>query len=156
MNWMLIIERITKKSPVIVIISIVVLFVLLLAKWQFQFPFDALWFFLGGALGIYLLDVFEVLFDSKPSPFRSILFSVLLFVLTFYLVVSTREFTAQGLSLMLLLNLCYLYLMQWKEKQDVGNWFTMFFGLVSKQGEKMSVILFIVGTIFLHLLFLGS
>lgn len=142
-----------KKPPVFVIISLVTYLLLLFAKWQLSLPFEALWFFIGAMVGIYLLDIAEEVFSVQPSPFRSVLFFIGLIVITFYLIASSVEFAAKGISFSLLLSLYMQYVRDWIEKKTVASWFFMLIGSVSVDIERISLYGFGVITVVLGVLF---
>lgn len=156
MKWMVIINNILKKPPLFVLFPIGVLFVLLLLKWQLSFPFESLWFFIGGVIGIYILDIAEVLFDVHPSPFRSVFFMLALSIVTFYMVSSTREFLATGMCLLVLLEVLILYIIQWRRKQPLDQWYSLFLHGVPQGFRNISGVIFIAIYSFLCLLFVVS
>ncbi|MCL4200124.1 hypothetical protein KJZ67_02135 [Patescibacteria group bacterium] len=67
-------ELIRSKPRIFVYITGVYLLVLVLLKWLTNPSLDALWFFMGGAIGVYFLDAAEIFFGLQPSPFRSHVF----------------------------------------------------------------------------------
>lgn len=156
MNWLLILQRILKKPPFFVIVPIVYFFVMLFFKWQFQLPFEALWFFIGGILGIFLLDIVEEFFQLKPSPFRTVLFWIVLFILTIYLVSSTNEYIAKGISLSLLLTLSLLYVDHWRRYHETKEWFYLLFETTSTKIEKRVLYGFSIGLAIVSLFFVLS
>jgi hypothetical protein len=153
---MVIVNNILKKPPLFVLFPIGILFVLLLFKWQLSFPFESLWFFVGGVMGIYILDIAEELFNVHPSPFRSVFFMLLLSILTFYILSSTKEFLAMGLCLLVLLEVLILYIRQWRSKQPLDQWYSIIFHNVPQSFRNISGMMFIGIYSFLCLLFVVS
>jgi hypothetical protein len=156
MNWLGVVDKVIKKPPVFVIITIGVLFVLLVGKWQIELPLQALWFFIGGLVGIYVLEIAETVFKLEPSPFRTIFFSLGLAVVALFLMVSTREFAAKGLAVSLFLNLYMLFVDDWRKHHSVQSWYNFFFGTVSEELQKNSVFLYGVVVVVLCSLFVIS
>lgn len=154
MNWLPLLHKVMQKPPLQVILPIMLFFVLILAKWQLSFPFAALWFFLGGVLGIYLIDIAEELFKLQPSPFRSLLFVVSLFILSFYIVTSTPEFLARGLSFSVYLSLFLLYATDWNEHHSTHSWFRMLFSNIPPVWEVRTLWGFALSVILIGWLFL--
>ena len=138
MKWMTILDKILKKPPLFVLLPISLLFILLLLKWQFTFPIISLTFFLGGVIGIYLLEIAEVFVNSHPSPFRTMLFMLLLGVTTFYTISSTNSYFAKGICLFLLLDLVMKYTLQWKKGSSLDEWFSLLFDNLNSQVKKTS------------------
>jgi len=156
MNWLPLLDRILKKPSPQVVIPVIVFMVLLFAKWQLTFPFEALWFFLGSILGIYLLDIAEEVFKTKPSPFRNILFGLALLVLSFYVISSTTEYLAKGLVLSLFLNLCLLVATDIIQHRSVVSWYEMVSQSTNSQHTRLLLGGFISGVVLLTVVFIGS
>lgn len=156
MNWLGLIEKVLKKSPIFVIVPIVIFFSLLLFKWQLQLPFDALWFFIGGIVGLYVIDVVEELFQLNPSPFRTIVFSIILFVLTFYIITSTLEFFAKGISLSLLLSLCMHYVNDLRRQKSLRQWYMVISETPSPSINMLIGTVFVFAIVLLSFLFIVS
>ncbi len=156
MDWLLILQRILKKPPIFVIVPIVYFFSMLFLKWQLQLPFEALWFFIGGILGIFLLDIVEEFFKLKPSPFRTVLFGIVLFILTIYIVTSTKEYIAKGISISLLLTLLLLYVDEWRSHHTTKEWFFLLFEATSTMLQRSVMYAFSIGLIIVSFLFVLS
>lgn len=154
MNWMVILNKILKKPPLFVLFPIGLLFILLILQWQLSFPFESFWFFIGGVIGIYILDVAEELFNVHPSPFRSVFFLLLLSIVTFYVISSTREFLAIGMCLFVLLEVLMVYINQWRSRQSLDQWYSMFFHGIPQGFRNISGFIFIGIYSFLCLLFI--
>jgi hypothetical protein len=156
MNWLTVTDRVLKKPPIFVIIPIVSFFLLLFIKWQFNLPFAALWFFIGGVLGIYILDIVEEFFNLSPSPFRTITFSLVLFVVSFYIITSTTEYLAKGLAFSLFLTLFLLYTNDWRTHHTTKQWYAMFFESTSVITERYIIAVFGIAVICISFLFIIS
>lgn len=90
---------IKRKPLVFLIISLSYLVLVGLIKWHLTPPLAALWFILGGAIGVYLLDGAEVFFALNPSPFRGIAFLIGFMVVSLFVTTSSGSPLAQGLVL---------------------------------------------------------
>ena len=107
-----------RKPPVFLIVSLGYLVLVGLLKWHISPPLSAIWFLVGGVVGVYLLDAAEVFFALNPSPFRSFLFLIGLVVVSLFVETSSGSLLAQGLVFSL-----YLTLILWQigQKQVSGN-----------------------------------
>lgn len=134
------ITRILKKPPVLIVVPILYFFTIMFAKWQLNLPLGALLFFLGGVLGIYLLDIAEEIFDVKPSPFRTTLFVIGLGITGIYTLTSTREMIASGLVLGLMASIFLYQVSEWKIHRNLDSWYSMFLTNISRSGQKIGLI----------------
>lgn len=123
--------RLQQKSPIAVGISLVYLFALLLLHWRFTFPVETIIFFVGGILGLFILDIVEVFIPWEPSPFRTMVFSILLSICGIYIITSTPEIIAKGLVLSLTLTILLLEWTDWQKNGNLTSWFQFFFGEVN-------------------------
>ena len=98
-------ELIRNKPRIFIYISLVYLLLVVLLKWVIHPSLDALWFFLGGAIGVYFLDAAEVFFALNPSPFRSVVFGALFAAVAFFVVTSSTGTIGSGLVLSLYLQM---------------------------------------------------
>ncbi len=135
-------EIIQKKPLEFLVVSLVYLLAVGFFKWRLKPPDDAIFFLVGGALGIYFLDGAEAFFQLSPSPFRSVVFAAGFALVSFFVVTSSGSFVATGLVLSL-----YLTLILWQvgELGAVGNlnsWYRMVAGVPTINQQKwMAVVL---------------
>ncbi len=141
------IQKIVKKPPLLVIIPIIYFFLILFSKWKFALPIDALYFFLGGLLGVYLIDIAEEFFKLQPSPFRTTLFVLALTVIGFYTISSTREAMAAGVVLGLLMTIFLFQVSEWRIRKNLDSWYQMYMWHISGTGQKIG--LFLLGMVLL-------
>jgi hypothetical protein len=147
-------QRLLSKPPLLVAIPTVYFLVLIFLKWKFALPIDALWFFLGAVIGIFLLDFAEEFSHVEPSPFRTIIFGAGLLIVGFYIVSSTSETIAKGLILSLSLTLFLFQYGEWKVKKNLVSWYVMLFGMVPETTQKIGLVAFALIVFFESLLFL--
>jgi len=142
-----VIDRIVKKPTLLVIIPIMYFFLVLFAKWQLSLPVGALWFFLGGIIGIYSVDVVEEFFHVSPSPFRSMMCVIGLFIVGFYTITSTREMIPSGMVLSLSLTLFLFQVSEWRIRKNLDSWYVMFFGSAKRNVQR--IVLIVTAAVFL-------
>lgn len=122
-------ELILKKPTLFIFISFAYLFGVGLMKWWIHPTMSALWFLVGGGIGIYFLDGAELFFQLTPSPFRSTVFFSLFAVVSFFVVTSSGSALASGLVLSLYLQMIL---------RLVGEW------LIAKNQQVVLLVLFLV------------
>jgi len=96
-----------------------------LIKWLFHPALDALWFFLGGAIGVYFLDAAEVFFALNPSPFRSIVFVTLFSGVAFFVVTSSTGTIGSGLVLSLYLQMLLWQIGELRVAGNLNSWYRL-------------------------------
>ncbi len=116
---------IRRKPPLFLFISLGYLVLVGLIKWQVHPPLGALWFLVGGAIGVYLLDGAEVFFALTPSPFRSIVFALALALVSLFILTSSGSLLAQGLVFSLYLTLILWQAGQWQLTGNLHDWYGM-------------------------------
>lgn len=144
-------ELIRSKPRIFVYITSVYLLLLVLLKWLTNPSLDALWFFLGGAIGIYFLDAAEIFFGLQPSPFRSIVFGALFAIVAFFVVTSSASMVGIGLVLSLYLQMLLWQVGEWRVNKNLDSWYRMVAGPVSASTQRtiliVSFVIFFVETI---------
>ncbi len=123
-------------------------------KWFIHPPFGALWFIIGGVIGVYLLDAAELFVAVNPSPFRSIVFSGAFVLLSFFIVTSSTSMLAIGLVLSLYLTLLLWQLGQWQITGNLNSWYRMVEGPVARALQLWGMIIFAIFFVVETLLFL--
>ncbi len=114
---------IRNKPKIYLFVSLFYLLVVMLIKWLFQPHIDAVWFLMGGLLGIYFLDAAELFFALTPSPFRSVLFFSLFIVVAFFVVTSSTGTIGSGLVLTLYLQFLLWQVGEWRISGNLTSWY---------------------------------
>lgn len=120
------IKAILKAKPrwvVLLIFSYIL--VLGVLKWRLTPDITTVYYLLGGLVGVYFMDLADLLFDIKPSPFKSIVFVVLFGVVSFFIVTSSGSMFAIGLVLSLYFTLFLLQAEEWQEFKNLNSWYTL-------------------------------
>lgn len=134
---------IQKKSSRSVLIGFLYIVIVGLLKWHIQPPVSAVWYLMGGILGIYFLDIAETFFKLEPSPFRSIIFAIGFVMVSFFVVTSSGSFLATGLVFSLYLTLILWMVSQWQSEKNLNSWYTMIAGIISPSAQRWILIGFI-------------
>lgn len=135
-------QIISRKPLFYLVISLGYLGLLGFAKWFIHPPLAAVWFILGGVIGVYMLDAAEVFVAITPSPFRSIVFAGAFVVLSLFIVTSSNSMLADGLVLSLYLTMLLWQLGEWQIAGNLNSWYRMVAGPVSVQRQKCGMIIF--------------
>lgn len=144
-----------RKPPLFLFVSLGYLILVGFMKWQIHPPLAAIWFLVGGALGVYLLDGAEVFFALTPSPFRSIVFVGLFTVVSLFVLTSSGTLLAQGLVISLYLTLILWQVGQWQAMGNLNDWYRMVAVPVTVTVQRLGLIAFGVLFIVETLLFLA-
>ena len=153
-------KAIVRAKPTWVVLLIFSYILILgVLKWRLTPDSTTVYYLLGGLFGVYFLDVAEVIFDIRPSPFRSMLFVVLFCVVSFFVVTSSGSMFASGLVLSLYFSLLLLQAEDWQRDNNLNSWFA-WFSLVREPPtvkiQQICVIAFSVFLMFETLLFIRS
>ncbi len=133
---------ISRKPPFFLFLSLGYLLLVGFMKWFIHPPLEAVWFVLGGVIGVYILDAAEVFVAITPSPFRNIVFVGAFIILSLFIVTSTNSMLADGLVLSLYLSMLLWQLGQWQITGNLDSWYRMVEGPVSVSRQKWGMIAF--------------
>jgi hypothetical protein len=147
-------QIISRKPLLFLVISLGYLGLLGFVKWFIHPPLDAVWFILGGLIGVYLLDVAEVFVAISPSPFRSIVFAGAFVVLSLFVVTSANSMLADGLVLTLYLSMLLWQLGEWQISGSLNTWYRTVEEPVSVSRQRWGMIIFAAFFVVETLLFL--
>lgn len=143
-----------RKPLVFIIVSLGYLIGIGFFKWFIHPPIGALWFILGGIIGVYLLDAAEVFVAITPSPFRSIVFAGAFVVLSLFVITSVSNLLADGLVLTLYLTLLLWQIGEWQISGNLNTWYHMVAEPVSVSLQRWGLIIFTILFLVETLLFL--
>ncbi len=118
-------ELILRKPIIFLLVAGVYLLLVDLLKWGIHLTADTAWFIAGGVIGIYFLDAAELFFRLTPSPFRSIVFTTLFTMVSFFIVTSSRSALASGLVLSLYLQMVLWQVGEWRVAGNLNTWYRM-------------------------------
>lgn len=141
---------IARKPRVYLYISLAYLAGIILLKWLLHPSLEAVWFLLGGLLGVYFMDAAELFFALDPSPFRSIVFGALFAAVAFFVVSSSTSSMGGGLVLSLYLQMLMWQVGEMKMTGNLSSWYRMINETVPVATQKtiliLSVVVFLVET----------
>jgi hypothetical protein len=136
-----------RKPFIFLLLSLGYLIGIGLAKWFIHPPLGALWFILGGIIGVYLLDAAEIFVSINPSPFRNIVFAGSFVVVSLFIVTSANSMLADGLVLSLYLSMLLWQIGEWQVAGNLTSWYRMVAGPVTVSLQRWGMIIF--GALFL-------
>jgi hypothetical protein len=137
-----IVAIVKRKPPLFLIVSLGYLILVGLLKWHLSPPLGALWFLIGGAIGVYFLDAAEVFFALNPSPFRSVIFAGAFVIVSLFVATSSGSLLAQGLVFSLYLTLILWQVGQWQYSGNLDDWYRMIAAPVTTTVERWGLIIF--------------
>ena len=149
------VRAILKNKPLsFVFITIVYLILVSFAKWGLSFPLRLVWFLLGGILGIYFLDTAEVIFNVKPSPFRSIVFAAAFAIVSFFVISSSGNTLAVGLVLSIFLTIIIWMIGEWGVAGNLNRWYQVVQASVPERTQQWIFIVTVAVFLFETLTFI--
>jgi hypothetical protein len=116
---------IAKKTPLHVILILSYLLIIGFIKWTIHPPSGIIFYVLGGAIGIYLLEAAEEFAHLTPSPFRTIVFAAAFIMVSVFILTSSGSFIAAGLVLSLYFNMMLLQWTEWKQTGAMNSWYRL-------------------------------
>lgn len=135
------VREIIRKKPVIYVrVTASYILAIVLFKWLLHPSFDALWFVLGGVLGLYFLDGAEEFFALSPSPFHSVFFEALFAVVSLFVVTSSTGTIGSGLVLSVYLQMILRQWGEWKISGTIASWFRMMAMSVDVRTQKYVIV----------------
>ena len=147
-------QIIARKPLVFLFVSLGYLVLIGFAKWFIHPPLEALWFVLGGIIGVYVLDAAEVVTNITPSPFRSIVFAGAFVIVSLFIVTSVNSMLADGLVLSLYFSMVLWQIGEWQIAGSLASWYRMISGPVSLSLQQWGMMIFSVLFLVETLLFL--
>jgi len=138
-----IIQIIKRKPFFFLLTSISYILLTGFIKWTVRPPLEALWYLLGGFLGVYFLDLAEEFFRLSPSPFRTIVFTAGFALVSFFVVTSSGSLLAIGLVLSLYLTIILWQLGERQVKGNLDEWYKLVAGPVDTRTQTWILIGFI-------------
>jgi hypothetical protein len=138
------VKMVFNQKPVIsVIISLAYCVGVIFLKWQLHPTTVSLVYALGSIIGIYFLEMAEVVFDVKPSPFTSIVFCAGFVVLSLFIITSVNGTLASGLVFTLYLTLIMRMIGQWQQQGNLNSWFSLLNQPVKPRNQFIIMMIFI-------------
>ena len=140
-------EILQRKPSTFLIASIIYLLIVVLIKWWIHPTISTLIFLAGGILGLYFLDIAEVVFSVQPSPFRTIVFVVLFAIVSFFVITSSGNMLAIGLVLSVFLTILLWQIGEWSLLRSLNTWYRLLADPI--QPSMQRIVLYISGIVFL-------
>lgn len=130
-----------KRQYLPLLITVIYLIFLIIFHWGLKLKLEILLFLAGGILGVYFLDLAELLFKisplgvnlqaepsgrgprGEPSPFKNVLFQTIFVPFSLFVLTSSGSLFGAGLVLSIFLA---MLLKQWQELRlegNINNWF---------------------------------
>lgn len=131
--------------------SVLYILVVSAIKWWIHPTISTLFFLTGATVGLYFLDIAEVVFSVHPSPFRTIVFVTLFAVVSFFVITSSGSMLAIGLVLSIFLTILLWQLGEWALLKNLNSWYGMLADPIPVSVQRIvlyvSAIIFLIETI---------
>ncbi|MCL4360540.1 hypothetical protein M1555_04810 [Patescibacteria group bacterium] len=144
---------IERKPLAFLILSILYLALLVLFRWGVHPTVEILWFLCGGIFGIYFLDIAEVFFSLRPSPFRSVFFEAPFALVCAFVVTSSGSMFASGLVLSILETILLWQVGEWRVTGALNGWFALMAAPVTLRVQRWTVIISVILFFLMSVLF---
>lgn len=151
-----------RKKPILLIITIAYLLCLTLFHWGGKIDLGILFFLAGGVLGIYFLDLADLLFkispfrpslQGEPSPFRNVVFQSALAILSLFVLTSSGSVFGTGLVLTMFLRILLDQREELGQNGNLQNWFAVIKTEILPSTQKIYFAVMVGIFIFLSFLF---
>lgn len=135
---------------------ITAVYLLFLVFWRFNLNilrWELLLFLAGGILGVYFLDLAEMIIKQEKSPFKNVLFQAILAPFTLFMVTSSGSLFGSGLTLSIFLSLLFGQWREFKKTGSLDSWFWIIKTKFSAPNQRYYLLVVSGIFIFLSLLF---
>lgn len=145
------VKEILRRKPSAFLISSVAYFLIVIfTKWWIYPTLSTIFFLVGAGVGLYFLDIAEVLFSVHPSPFRTIVFFALFAVVSLFVITSSASMLATGLVLSIFLTMLLWQIGEWTLMKNLNSWYRVLADPVPASVQRiimyLSVIVFLIET----------
>lgn len=143
-----------KKQYLPLLITVFYLIFLIIFHWGFKVKPEILLFLAGGILGVYFLDLADVLFKISPSPFKNVLFQAIFVPFSLFVLTSSGSLFGAGLVLSISLGMLFS---QWQEfalSGNINNWFSLIKKKFSPANQQVYFVAMLGIFVVLSLLFI--
>jgi len=144
-------EILRRKPSMFFVSSVLYILVVSAIKWWIHPTISTLFFLTGATVGLYFLDIAEVVFSVHPSPFRTIVFVTLFAVVSFFVITSSGSMLAIGLVLSIFLTILLWQLGEWALLKNLNSWYGMLADPIPVSVQRIvlyvSAIIFLIETI---------
>lgn len=135
------VKNILRAKPTWILLLIVSYIIILgILKWRLTPDITTVFYLLGGVFGVYFMDFAEMIFDIHPSPFRTIIFTILFGVVSFFVVTSSGSMFASGLVLALYFTLLLDQADEWQNHNNLNRWYEMIRPIPTKKIQLLLVL----------------
>lgn len=97
--------------------------VVVILRWRVQPDISILFFYIGGLIGLHLLEIAEAIFVSPIAIFRTVLMQAVLTLLTLFVVTSSASRLGSGIVLFFSLRYILLQHADIVEGRSLASWF---------------------------------
>ena len=148
-----IIDEIKKKKRELMGTGVYLLIVILL-HWKLHPDLSILYFLAGGVLGVYFLDLADMLFKLNPSPYRNVFFQAGFIIMTLFVLTSSGSLFGAGLVFVIYLSMIMSQALELKEEGNLNGWFSLIKKEIDLKAQKIYLTLVSVIFLLLNLLFI--
>jgi hypothetical protein len=112
-----------RTSLLLLIITVSYLLFLTILRWKTNLDWRILFFLGGGILGVYFLDLADILFKISPSPFKNVLFQAIFVPFSLFVLTSSGSLFGAGLIFSIFLSMLFGQWQEFGKSGNISNWF---------------------------------
>lgn len=106
-------------------LTLLYLFIIVLLHWRFKISFDIIYFVAGGIMGVYFLDLADMVFKINPSPYRNVFFQAAFVLMTLFVLTSSGSLFGAGLVFSIYLSMITGQWLEIKKSGRIDGWFAL-------------------------------
>lgn len=116
--------EIKKRKRELVATPIYLLTVILL-RWKLHPDLGILYFLAGGIVGVYFLDLADMVFKINPSPYRNVFFQAAFVLMALFVLTSSGSLFGAGLVFSIYLSMITGQWLEIKKSGRIDGWFAL-------------------------------
>lgn len=147
-----IIDEIKKKERELIITGVYLLIIVLL-HWRLKISFDIVYFVAGGIIGVYFLDLADMVFKINPSPYRNVFFQAAFVLMALFVLTSSGSLFGAGLVFAIYFSMIMSQALELREKGNLNGWFSLIKKEIPLNGQKIYLTMVFLIFLLLNLLF---
>lgn len=148
-----IIDEIKKKERELIITGVYLLIIVLL-HWRLKISFDIVYFVAGGIIGVYFLDLADMVFKINPSPYRNVFFQAAFIIMTLFVITSSGSLFGAGLVFSIYLSMIMSQWLEIKKSGRIDGWFALVKTPIASSSQITYLCVISVIFVLLNLLFI--
>ena len=128
--------------------------IVIILHWKLHPDLSIIYFLGGGILGVYFLDLADLVFKISPSPYRNVFFQAVFILMTLFVLTSSGSLFGSGLVLAIYLSMILGQFLELKEKGNLSDWFSLIKKEIDMSSQRIYLTVVFVIFLLVNLLFI--